>query len=102
MRALDKQLRFAIGNKRLLLINYHGQFRVGEPHDYGIHSGASKLLFYQLRRNADSRWQVAIGWRLLEVSKIDACSVLDKTFPGSRGASHQDHLNWEKLFIRVD
>jgi hypothetical protein len=102
MPSLDEQLRFAIINKRLVQITYHGGVRIGEPHDYGIHHSAPKLLFYQLRRASDNdRWEEKTGWRLLEVAKIDACTVAEKTFPGSRGQLHRQHLTWDKLFVRV-
>jgi len=41
------------------------------------------------------------GWRLLEVSKIEECSVLDQTFAGSRGEPSQRHIVWDDLFLRV-
>jgi hypothetical protein len=31
---LDAQVRFAIANKRLVQLTYHGAPRVAEPHDY--------------------------------------------------------------------
>lgn len=36
MQSLDERLRFAIINKRLVRITYHGAVRIGERHDYGI------------------------------------------------------------------
>ena len=45
--------------------------------------------------------QTAAGWRLLEISKIEALVVLDDTFSGSRGNSHRDHYQWDVLYARV-
>jgi hypothetical protein len=98
---LDEQLRFAIANKRLVQITYHGCSRTGEPHDYGRQHGTSRLLFYQLQEAGGGRRREAKGWRLLEVSKIEECLVLQGTFRGSRGESHRQHLGWEELFARV-
>ena len=100
--SLDEQLRFAIANRRLVRITYDAALRVGEPHDYGIQGGISKLLFYQLRRaSGDHQWQVAPGWRGLVTSKIETCEVLQETFRGTRASSHQQHLPWDELFARV-
>lgn len=101
MEALDEQLRFAIAQKRLLGVSYTRSARIVEPHDYGIHKGVEKLLVYQLRGTSRSSQRGETGWRLLTVSKIDACVVLDETFRGSRGASHTNHLTWDTVYIRV-
>src|SRR5215831_632737 len=87
LRSLDEQLRFAIANKRLIRLRYDRTPRIGEPHDYGIQHGIAKLLFHQLRQaNGDQRWAAAAGWRMLWVSKIEACVVMSETFAGSRGS----------------
>ena len=58
---------------------------------------------YQLRasRAATQDQKPEKGWRLLEVSKIEECSVLDQTFAGSRAQSSQRHIVWDELFVRV-
>jgi hypothetical protein len=99
--SLDRQLRAAITGKHLVRLRYHGDRRVVEPHDYGVRKGVERLLIYQLRgvsRPASGRES---GWRLLEVSKIDDCEVLDETFPGSRGEPRQKHMEWDILYARV-
>ncbi len=100
-RSVDEQLRFAIGHKRLVEIRYRGYNRVAEPHDYGVHGGTEKVLVYQQRGPARSERRSATGWRLLELSKVENCVALDETFPGSRGQSHQRHLEWDILYARV-
>jgi hypothetical protein len=99
--ALDERLRFAIANKRLVQVTYHGHFRIGEPHDYGRQHHTPKVLFYQLRELGGSRRGDSKGWRLFDVSKIEECLVLPDTFRGSRGESHRRHLSWDELFARV-
>lgn len=100
----DEQLRFAIAGKRLIQLKYNGRMRIAEPHDYGVKNEARKLLVYQLRASgaATQDRKPARGWRLLEVSKIEECSVLDQTFAGSRGQSSQRHIVWDELFVRVE
>jgi hypothetical protein len=101
--SIDEQLRFAIARKQLIEFKYNGRTRIAEPHDFGVKNGTRKLLVYQLRaagaatRDRKPEW----GWRLLEVSEIEECSVLDQTFAGSRGRSSQHHMVWDELFIRV-
>ncbi len=100
-QSTDAQLRLAIANKRLIRFRYHGVPRVAEPHDYGVHNGITRLLVYQLRGPVRSARGNAIGWRLLDLSKLEDCVALDDTFPGSRGPAHRQHLVWEVLHARV-
>jgi hypothetical protein len=98
--SLDAQLRFAIASKRLLELSYSGATRVSEPHDDGVHKGVLRLLTYQLRA-AGGGSQNPRGWRMLDVAKISSCSVLEESFPGSRGEAHRQHYVWDELHARV-
>lgn len=99
--SIDEQLRHAIDDKRLVEVGYNGKRRVVEPHDYGVHKGMERLLVYQLRSVPASSDRRATGWRLLDVAKIQSCSVLNESFRGSRGQAHRNHLKWEILYARV-
>ena len=99
--SIDDCLRFAIAKKRLIQFHYLGARRVAEPHDYGVRNGTTKLLVYQRHRSDGAPGASIRGWRLLDVSKIDRCSVLDESFRGSRGESHQRHYTWDVLYARV-
>jgi hypothetical protein len=101
VESIDDKLRFAIANRRLLELSYHGRLRVVEPHDYGIQRGTTRLLVYQLRGSGGRPQKSDRGWRLLDVPKISTCTVLDETFPGSRGQSHQQHFVWDVVYARV-
>ena len=90
----------AITNHRLLEVTYHGDARIGEPHDYGVQKGIARLLFYQLREINGKR-PARPGWRLLTLAEIESCRVLEDTFPGSRGGQHARHADWDQLFARV-
>ena len=98
--SFDEPLRFAIANKRLIRVGYGGRVRVAEPHDYGL-QGTPKPLVYQHGLATGPAITAAVGWRPLEVSKIEALDVLEETFRGSRGRSHRHHLRWEVIFARV-
>ncbi len=94
------QIRFAIANRRLVEVCYGGTTRVAEPHDYGIQHGRERLLVFQLRGPARPG-HTPVGWRLLEVTKIEAFTVLEDVFEGSRGQSYSAHLEWDAVHARV-
>jgi Fic family protein len=102
IRDFDETLRFAIRNKRLVKVRYQGRDRVAEPHDYGVQSGTDRLLIYQLASPARAANQSAIGWRLVDVAKIESVEVLEQTFRGSRRSSHQNHHAWDVVYARVN
>ena len=98
---LDSQLRFAIANKRLIRFTYESAVRVAEPHDYGVRDGATKLFAFQ-RQKAGRKDHQARGWRWLDLSKIQDCTVLPDAFAGTRGTAAQHHHHWDILYARVD
>lgn len=100
--SVDEQLRFAIAHKRLVQLTYGGHVRVLEPHDYGVQKGMLRLLAFQIRGGSFHAKGGKYGWKLLSLSKIQACTVLDERFPGSRARSTQEHLVWDRLFGRVE
>ena len=100
MRTIDEQLRFAVTNKRLVKLSYGGSLRAVEPHDYGVQKGAVRLLGYQQQSFGPKKSEP--GWRLFDVAKITDLAVLETTFKGSRGASHQNHYVWDIVYARVD
>jgi hypothetical protein len=98
--SLDAGIRRGIAERRLLELRYKKAVRLAEPHDYGIIDGATRLLVFQLRGPDSGKG--AVGWRLLEVSKIESCVVTDQPFAGSRGQSHDErHYKWTTLYARV-
>jgi hypothetical protein len=98
---LPAKLRFAIAHRRLLGLEYNERLRVAEPHDFGAMNGTSKLLVYQLLVDGAAAGARAHGWRLLDVGKIGACTVLKQKFAGSRGDAHEQHIKWDAVFARV-
>jgi len=100
-QALDELLRFAIEHKRLIGLRYKGCDRIAEPHDYGIQGGVTRLFVYQLAASVRRPGKDVVGWRCLDVEKIEACVILDETFPGSRGRDYPRHMNWDVVYARV-
>jgi hypothetical protein len=54
LEALDRLLRVAIAEKRLVSFTLHGRSRIGEPHDYGVIKGVTTLFFYQTAGESNS------------------------------------------------
>lgn len=98
MSTIDQLLRSAIANKRLIQLRYEGARRVVEPHDYGVQNDTASLLAFQVRSSDPSKKP---GWRMLHLSKMSECVILNETFQGSRGAAHQNHHAWDILYARV-
>jgi predicted DNA-binding transcriptional regulator YafY len=98
MSGIDQKLRSAIANKRLVQLRYEGARRVVEPHDYGVQNETPSLLAFQVRSSDPAKKP---GWRMLHLSKMSDCVILDETFKGSRGASHRQHHKWDILYARV-
>jgi len=99
LESVDGSIRYAIAEKQLLQIRYKKAVRLAEPHDYGVIDGTERLLIFQL--HGPDSGKGAVGWRLLDIVKIESCVVTDQTFPGSRGQLHRQHYQWETLYARV-
>ena len=95
---LDRLLRSAIENKRLVRFKYQNKELVIEPHDYGIQKGIARLLSWQVGGQSSGRLP---GWRWFDVADMSEFEVLHRTFPGNRDVSGKHH-QWEKIFIRVE
>ena len=96
----DARIRTAITDRRLVEVRYQGTARIAEPHDYGLQKGRQRLLVFQ-RRGPARPGHASTGWRLLDRSKIEALTVLEETFEGSRGPSHSAHYQWDAVYERV-
>ena|SRR5437879_7980456 len=95
----DQLLRSAIANKRLLRFKYKSNERIAEPHDYGIQNGIVRLLCWQVGGQSSSRIP---GWRLIDVTDMQDCEILDQRFGGNREVPSGKHHRWEEIFARVE
>jgi predicted DNA-binding transcriptional regulator YafY len=94
---MDKELRDAIARKQKLNFIYDGMLRIIEPHDYGIHKGAVKVLGFQV--GGKSRGDLP-GWRLFIVSKMSDLDPIGGPFSGPRPVTGP-HIQWDELFASV-
>jgi hypothetical protein len=88
----------AIEQARMIRLIYHHKERILEPHDHGILKGSVQLLGYQV---GGSSSRPLPNWLLMKAHEIIDLELLDQTFPGGRPTSSGNHINWDKLFIRV-
>jgi hypothetical protein len=96
---LDKLVRTAIAERRVITFSLDGLRRVAEPHDYGLIDGERKLFFYQI--GGQSRSGKPLGWRWALLSKVSDLQILDRHFAGSRPAPSGRHVEWDQLFATV-
>lgn len=99
LRELDRLLRQAITEKRLVAFSLGGCDRVAEPHDYGVLGGVAKLFLYQV--GGASRSGQPLGWRWAELPKMSGLRLLDDHFPGSRAIPTGRHHQWDVLYASV-
>ena len=96
---VDRLLRSAISERRLVTFTLKGLPRRAEPHDYGIIDGVPKLFFYQV--GGRSRSGRPIGWRWAILPEVSDLTVLDATFAGTRPSPSGRHVKWDVLFASV-
>jgi hypothetical protein len=96
---IDKLLRAAIADRRLVTFVLDDCRRVAEPHDYGVIDGTPRLFFYQV--GGQSRSGPPVGWRWAILEKISALNLLDDHFAGPRPAPSGRHVQWDVLIATV-
>jgi len=94
---LDKTIRQAINEKRLLEFDYDGFQRIVEPHVYGRKNEEDAILVYQKRGQSSSG---ILGWKRMKLKGITDMTVLDETFPGIRPVSGR-HSTWDVIYLIV-
>ena len=96
---VDRAIRTAIQETRLIEFCLHGLMRIAEPHDYGLRNGSDQLLVYQIGGN--SRSGALPNWRCVKVVEISKLKLLNTTFKGYRQPPSGRHIKWDKLYLRV-
>jgi hypothetical protein len=98
-QTVDRLLRSAIRDRRLLSFRLHGLPRRAEPHDYGIVKGVRRLFFYQV--GGRSRSGTPVGWRWATVAEMEDVQLLDTRFGGAREIPSGRHVHWDDLIASV-
>jgi hypothetical protein len=99
-RDVDRILRVAIAERRLIRFSLDGHERIAEPHDYGIKNGAVHVLVYQV--GGTSRSGGLPDWRWVRLARATGFELLDQHFAGGRDPENGRHAQWEQLFLRVE
>jgi hypothetical protein len=99
MPDVDRLLRLAIAERRLVSFTLKGFNRRAEPHDYGVINGVAKLFFYQVGGQSGSGKPV--GWRWAVLTEIRRLQILDEHFPGPRDTASGQHVHWDRLMASV-
>jgi hypothetical protein len=97
--SVDRTIRAAIAQKRLISFDLNGLPRIGEPHDYGVIKGVPKLFFYQVGGRSSSGRPV--GWRWAEIAKVSSLKILERQFSGPRPSPSGQHVQWDELIATV-
>ena len=84
---MDEELCRAISERRLIAFSLDGYARVGEPHDFGVIGGETRLFFYQV--GGASRSGRPLGWRWAVVARISELRLLEDRFR-ARGRPRPD------------
>lgn len=96
---MDKLIRQAIAEKKIVEFQYKRYSRIGEPHIYGQYRGVNQLLIYQVRGGSNSGGLPE--WRRVDLSQVSDFKVLNENFPGPRQNSSGQHSGWDQIFAFV-
>jgi hypothetical protein len=78
-KIMNQEIANAINTKHLLRIEYHGYYRIVEPHTYGVNKKDHEALScYQVSGGSSSN--ETQGWKLLLVHEAHAISMTDSAF----------------------
>lgn len=99
--SVDKVLRQAIAQKRLVSLAYERRPKQGEPYDYGWIKGKLRLNFFQVNGQSRMGEQESNVWKTLDPAKITQLRLLPESFPGTRAAPRAAHKHWDELIATV-
>lgn len=99
-RDVDRILRQAIRERRLIRFWLDGHERIAEPHDYGLRRDAVHILVYQVRGGSKSGG--IPDWRLVRLARATDFELLDERFEGGREVPSGDRTAWERVYLRVE
>lgn len=99
--SIDKVLRQAIAQKRLVSLAYEHRPKQGEPHDYGWINGKLRLNFFQTAGQSRLGELESNVWKTLDPAKITQLRLLQESFQGTRAALRGAHKRWDELIATV-
>lgn len=90
----------AINTKSLLRVEYHGYYRLVEPHTYGINQKDHETLScYQVAGGSESNEPQ--GWKLLLVSEAYAISTAENRFVYARAGYKPNTNTMKRIYAQL-
>lgn len=90
----------AIKNRCVLRIEYHGFYRLVEPHTYGVNAlGHDVLSGYQTEGGSKSN--ASQGWKLLLVNEVRAIAMTDTAFQGARRDYVRNTETMQRIYAQL-
>lgn len=80
---MNRSLRDAINERRMIELNYDPGYRLVEPHAYGLSSQGNELLRAYQIEGASASGEPR-NWKLFRVDRITGFEVLGERFDDSR------------------
>ena len=90
----------AINTKHLLRVEYHGYYRLIEPHTYGINQKAHEAIScYQVAGGSESN--EPLGWKILLISEIHALMPTSNVFSTPRHGYKRDTETFSRIYAQL-
>lgn len=90
----------AINTKHLLRLEYHGYYRLVEPHTYGINQKDHEALScYQVAGGSESN--ELEGWKLLLINEAHSILITNKKFLNSRDGYKPNTKTMKRIYAQL-
>ena len=97
---MNQQIIEAIKTKYLLRVEYHGYYRIVEPHTYGVnHKDHETLSCYQVSGGSESNEPQ--GWKLLLIHEAHAIVMTETAFSGARDGYKRDTKTMKRMYAQL-
>ena len=97
---MNQTIISAINTKHLLRVEYHGYYRLVEPHTYGMNQKDYEAIScYQVSGGSESNEPQ--GWKNLLAHEIHAMSMTDSTFSGARDGYKRDTKTMKYIYAQL-
>lgn len=97
---MNQTIITAINTKHLLRIEYHGYYRLVEPHTYGLNKKDHEVLScYQTEGGSESNEPQ--GWKPLLVHEVRAISMIDNELQAARRGYKKDTKTMRHIYAQL-
>lgn len=97
---MNQKIIEAIKTQHRLRVEYHGYYRIVEPHAYGINQKDHEVVScFQISGGSESNEQQ--GWKILLVHETHAISMTDSAFPGPRYGYKRDTTTMKRIYAQL-